>query len=128
MKTSIFKIFLTSIAVTILPLSVFADTGGYVYPTKKCQAGEESIKCDQWFQKPDLCKGYLNDPQYYISEGSVGASVQHYIFCKRLKTSSQDIPESQKTRPLQQSTVFGIVGSILVVLGILLLLRLRKKH
>lgn len=128
MKTSIFKICLVSIVATILPLNVFADTGGYVYPTKKCQPNEESIACDQWFEKPELCKKYLDDPQYYISEGSVGASVQHYVFCKRQKVLPQDIPESRKTRPLQESTVFGIVAIVFVIFGILLLLRLRKKH
>ncbi|MEK7619557.1 MAG: FGGY family carbohydrate kinase [Patescibacteria group bacterium] len=103
---------------------VRADTGSTILPDRRgeCQAGEKPIECTSWYEKPDACNQWLNNPEYIIAEGSTGASVQHYTFCKKDPTKST--PE-EKTAGIV--VIGGIVALLVAGFSLFRLITLRKK-
>lgn len=109
-----------------LPGVLFADTGSTVLPNRsgECLAGTEKIECTSWFEQPTACDGWLSNPEYITAEGSIGASVQHYTFCKK-----------DPTRFSQPSAVgwkrvasVGAVAACVVFAAIIGLFAIRKKR
>ncbi|MBI4239423.1 hypothetical protein HY620_00345 [Candidatus Uhrbacteria bacterium] len=107
--------------VALLPILVHADTGSTILPAKECKG--EKIECTTWYEKVDACDTYFNDPEYFVAGGSVGASVQHYTFCKK---SAEDTPSSQRVDVTLFASLLGVC--ICVGIGARIIRTIRKKH
>lgn len=107
-----------------------ADMGGYLYPKKECLPGEQKIECTQWFEKPEECRSFLtNNTLYYISEGSEGASVQRYVFCKRTSESAHENQQAKsKNRFSTDPLINGLIAGLAVAIAVFALWLLRKCH